>query len=78
MGHLKQGQGACGSGSRMAKSDLGDSGYNGVKRVLRRCTRGVEELLETFAVLDCVASLILVLTRADRLEKLAEIDFGQT
>ena len=63
MGHLKQGQGACGSGSRMAKSDLGDSGYNGVKRVLRRCTRGVGES---------------VLTREDRLEKLAEIDFGQT
>jgi hypothetical protein len=33
----------------------------------------VGEPLETLAVLDCVASLILVLTRADRLEKLAEI-----
>jgi hypothetical protein len=41
MGHSKQGQGACGSGCRIAKSDLGDSGYNSVKRVLP-CTQAGE------------------------------------
>jgi hypothetical protein len=40
-----------------------------------RCTHGMGEPLETFAVLASVASLI---TRAHRLKKRAEIDFGQT